>query len=136
MIDNRELRIGNLVRRLVHLPIGYHTPTLPYTEVLEIRGAYAETGMGSDKYDEIAPISLSMDILSRSGGEKHSENCIVFRTENPEGLEIPPVYLLREDDKFYLSNEKKEKCSVAIEFLHHFQNLYFGITGTELKVIL
>lgn len=133
MINSKELRKGNAVRRLVHLPIGYHTPTLPFTEILEIRGSYVETTMGSDKYSEIAPITLSMDILSRSGGSKHSENCIIFNADNPD---MPHIYLLREGDKFFLSNEKKEKYSMPIEFLHHFQNLYFDLTGTELEVML
>jgi len=133
MIDSKELRIGNFVRRLVHLPIGYHTPTLPFTEITEVKSSFAETSTGTDKYSEIAPIALSMDILSRSGGTKHSENCIIFDSENPD---IPNIYLLKESEKFYLTNEKKEKCSVPIEYLHHFQNLYFDLTGKEIKIIL
>ncbi|MDR2948052.1 MAG: hypothetical protein LBV71_02475 [Prevotella sp.] len=133
MMDSKELRKGNVVRRLVHLPIGYHTPTLPYTEITEVRSAYVETSMGTDKYNEIAPIPLSTDILSRSGGTKHSDSCIIFDTDNTD---IPHIYLLHEADKFYLSSESKGKCSMPIEFLHHFQNLYFDLTGKELKVIL
>jgi len=133
MIDSKELRKGNVVRRLVHLPIGYHIPILPYTEITEIKSAYVETSMGTDKYSEIAPIPLSIDILSRSGGHKHSDNCVVFDTDNPD---FPHIYLLREDDKFYITNENKEKCSMPIQFLHHFQNLYFDLTRKELKVIL
>lgn len=133
MIDSRELRKGNIVRRLVHLPIGYHTPTLPYTEVVEIRDNYVETRMGTDKYNEIDPVTLSMDILSRSGGKKHSDNCVIF---DPDSADMPHIYLMREGDKFFLSNEKSEKCSMPIESLHHFQNLYFDVTGRELKVIL
>lgn len=132
-MDSKDLRKGNIVRRLVHLPIGYYTPTLPYAEITEIKGSLVETTMGTDKYDEIAPIDLSMDILSRSGGTKHSESCIIFDTDNPD---LPHIYLLLEADKFYLSNESKEKYSMPIEFLHHFQNLYFDLTGNELKVIL
>lgn len=133
MIDGKELRKGNVVRRLVHLPIGFHRPSLPFTEVLEIKSSYVETTMGSDKYSEIAPIDLSMDILSRSGGKKHSDKCVVFDSENAD---YPHVYVLKDSDKFYLSNDKKEKCSRPIEFLHLFQNLYFDLTGEELKVIL
>lgn len=133
MIDSRELREGNIVRRLVHLPIGYYIPTQPFAEIKEIKSSYVETSMGTDKYSEIGPITLSMDILSRSGGTKHSEKCMIFDTDNPD---MPHIYLLYEADKFYLSNEAKDKCSMPIDSLHHFQNLYFDLTGRELKVIL
>ncbi|MDU1892261.1 MAG: hypothetical protein E6767_16375 [Dysgonomonas sp.] len=132
-MDGRELRKGNIVRRLVHLPIGYHTPTLPFAEITEVREEYVETSMGTDKYSEIAPIPLSMDILSRSGGTKHSEKCIIFNTEIAS---LPHLYVIQDSNEFYLSNSNEEKYSIPIEYLHHFQNIYFDLTGTELRIIL
>lgn len=133
MIDGRELRKGNVVRRLVHLPIGYNRPMLPFTEITEVKSGFVETTFGTDKYSEIAPIQLSTDILFRSGGKKVSENKIMFGEDNPD---IPNLYILMDSDKFYFVSENGDKLSIPLSSLHQFQNLYFDITGKEVKIIL
>ncbi|WP_029905867.1 hypothetical protein [Prevotella sp. 10(H)] len=133
MIDGRELRKGNIVRRLVHLPIGYNRPMLPFTEITEVKSGYVETTFGTDKYSEIAPIQLSKDILLRSGGKRISDKEILF-SENK--ADTPNFYILMDSDKFYFSKENGEKLSIAIASLHQFQNLYYDITGNEVKIIL
>ncbi len=133
MIDGRELRKGNVVRCLVHLPIGFYTPTLPYTEITEVRSGYVETSVGTDKYKDIAPIGLTTDIILRSGGKRATDTSFVF-SDNDE--KTPDIYLLQEEDAFYLTNKRKEKISIAIDSVHKLQNLYFALTGIDLKIIL
>jgi len=133
MIDGRELRKGNIVRCLVHLPIGFYTPSLPYTEITEIKNGYVETSVGTDKYKDIAPVELTPDIILRSGGKRESDNSFIFSADMDN---IPDVYLLQDGDKFYLCNKNKEIYSISIESVHHLQNMYFSLTGIDLKVIL
>lgn len=133
MIDSRELRIGNIVKCLVHLPVGYNHPVLSYAEVLEIKEGSVYTDEGTNKYKNIGPILLTEDILIRSGGIKSENNTIVFTDTDTS---TPDVIILVEDNKFYLGNKDGEKFSIQIESLHQFQNMYFTIQGKEVKINL
>jgi len=133
MIDGKELRKGNVVRCLVHLPIGFFTPRLPYTEITEIKGGVVETSVGTDKYKDIAPIALTPDIILRSGGKRITDNLFLFSANDGS---IPNVYLMQDGDKYFLTNSDKEIYSIAIDSVHRLQNIYFALTGIELKIIL
>jgi len=133
MIDSRELRKGNLVKCLVHLPIGFNRPKLTFSEVIELRENDIETGEGFHKYREVGPIQLTEEILEKCGGEKTGENEYHLNTYNEE---IKDIILLVEAANFYLGDENKNKSSLSIESLHHLQNLYFDLTKIELRVKL
>lgn len=131
MINMQELRKGNMVKCLSHLPIGYYMPSYPHTEVLEIKDSGVETEAGSHKYKEIAPIILTEKIILESGGIK-VDDTYVFRDNETDPLPIP---VRLEGDQFFLGN-KNEKYSIAIDSVHHLQNLYYALKGTEIKIKL
>ena len=130
MVSIRELRKGNIVRCLTRLPIGFNSPKLPHSEIVELRLDWVETNEGFYKYKDIDPIPLTEDILINSGGKKEKENQIVFHT----GANID-IVLIKNNAQFFLGNSKK-RYSVAIESLHHFQNLYFVLTQREISITL
>ncbi len=133
MIETKELRIGNLVKCTVHLPIGYNRPVIWVADITEVKESSVETNHGNHKLRDIAPIPLTEDILVKCGGEKLSDTIFVFKdteTEHPE------FHILISTDKFYLCTENGNKLSIPIESVHHFQNLYYVIRGKDVKLTL
>lgn len=131
MINMQELRKGNMVKCLNHLPIGYYMPSYPHTEVLEIKDSGVETEAGQHKYKDIAPILLTEEIVVKSGGIRN-ENAFIFRDSETDPLPIP---IWENENKFYLGNQN-EKYSIGIVSVHQLQNLYFALKGTEIKIRL
>ncbi|GEM_PF-847532 len=130
MIEMRELRKGNMVKCLSHLPIGYHVSSFPYTEIYEIKDNSVETEAGTHKYKDIAPIPLTEEILVKAGGLKLRENEYLFRDGDSDPI---PISLLMESGMFYLGNNES-KQSVRISSVHHFQNLYYVLKGKEVFI--
>ncbi len=133
MINSRELRRGNLVKCLVHLPIGFNIKKLFHSEIVEIRCDTVETNEGFYKYRDVAPLPLTEDILLKSGGKKNESHTIVFESSNTD---IPDLYIFNDMDSFYLCTEHGDKISKEIESVHHFQNLYYAIRGREIEITL
>jgi len=131
MINMQELRKGNMVKCLSHLPIGYYMPSYPHTEILEIKDNGVETEAGTHKYKDIAPIILTEEIILKSGGIRN-ENTFILKESETDPLPIP---LWKDENKFYLGNSN-EKYSVGIESVHHLQNLYYALKGSEIKITL
>lgn len=131
MINMQELRKGNMVKCLSHLPIGYYMPSYPHTEVLEIKDTAVETEAGTHKYREIAPIPLTEEIILKSGGIK-TDQTYIFKNNETDPL---PVSILMDGGQFFLEI-KNEKYSISIDSVHHLQNLYFALKGTEIKINL
>lgn len=132
MIDMRELRKGNMVKCLSHLPIGYHVSSYPYTEIYEIKDSSIETEAGTHKYKDVAPIPLTEELLIKAGGLKLNENEYIFRDGETD---IIPVNLALESGLFYLGN-KDNKQSIVIASVHQFQNLYYAIKGKDVLIKL
>lgn len=133
MIRPKELRKGNMVRCLVRLPIGFNSPVLAHSQIVELREDIVETTEGFYKYKDIAPIILTEDILLKSGGVKAKDNLIIFDSKNDE---IPDVYLVLEFGKFYAGNQDGIKFSIPVESVHHFQNLYYVLTSKDINIVL
>jgi len=135
MIDSKELRKGNMVRSVVHLPVGYHISELPHAEITEIKDIYVETDEGPRKYREIDPIPLTEEILLKAGGVKNEDNEIVFTDTDTS---TPDVSVLSDSGKFYLGSElhKVDKYSIPIDSVHKFQNLYFDLMGKDIQIKL
>jgi len=131
MIEAKEIRIGNLVKYLVHLPVGYNHPSMSVTEIIEVREDMVQTTNGYHKYREIGPITLTEEILIKSGGIKTSDNFITFTDTDTI---TPEVVIFIEDEHFYLSNNDGEKYSVPLQSVHQFQNLFFTLLGKEVKI--
>jgi len=132
MIDAKELRIGNLIKCIVHLPIGYYQPSLLFSEIMEIRAGSVETNVSTHKYREIGPIKLTEDILLSSGGRKVSENEILFN-EGDAGQLL--VYKNTDSGKFYLGINGECKTTISIDAVHNFQNIYYDLLGKDVKII-
>jgi len=133
MIKASELRKGNLVKCVRHLPIGFHTPALSYAEITEIRDDGVETDEGVHKYRNIGPIKLTEDILVKSGGIKKDTNLLIFDKIGINSLELT---FIEDYGIFYLVDEKQTKISAAVEYIHHFQNLYFFLTRSEVRIVI
>jgi hypothetical protein len=139
MIKANELRIGNVV-------INPHTK-----EICTVRGIkpnYKQTRNRSngeffywldvEKYDGMnvtvdlfSGIPITEDWLVRLGLEKsHGMWSRYFQESNPGFFYLE----LFENGKFHLTNTDYGKSSVAIEYVHQLQNLYFAITGEELTL--
>ncbi|MDL2290284.1 hypothetical protein LJB95_02650 [Paludibacteraceae bacterium OttesenSCG-928-F17] len=134
MINEKELRKGNIVKCLTRLPIGFNNPVLAHSEIVELRDNTVETNEGYYKYRDIGPIPLTEEILLNSGGQKKSDNEIIFADYN--NLDIPDLIILVEGEKFYLSSESGGIYSVPIESVHQFQNLYYAIKSKEAVIKL
>jgi len=131
MINPRELRIGNLVKCLVHLPIGFNKPALTYSEIRELREDRLETNEGVYRYRDVSPLTLSEEILLKSGGEKVSDSIIKFSDTS-----LVDIYIVVDNHEFFVSNEVGEKYSIKIESVHQFQNLYFELKRKEANIKL
>lgn len=129
MVEGKELRIGNMVKCTVHLPVGFNIPRISFTEIQEIREGAVETNVGTRKYREIAPLTLTEEILEKSGFENHSGEW----TLDVNGA---PFIMERIGEDFYYTEGKGVKLSRPIKYIHDFQNLFFCITGREASIRL
>ncbi len=133
MIRPRELRIGNLVKCVRHLPIGFHVPALSYSEIIEIREDSIELNEGVYKYRNVSSLKLTEDILLKSGGTKGENNQITFETHRSH---YPIFTIIGEGDFYYLSDGNNNKIGVHFDSVHHFQNLYYILVGVDIKMRL
>ena len=131
MIEPRELRKGNFVKCLVHLPIGFYKPKLSYSEIIELRSSEVETTEGFHKYKDIGPIQLTEEVLLKCGGTKITDDRFILKSYNNE---IEDIIVIVDSTNFYLGDNKNNKFSTSIESLHHLQNLFFDLTNTELNI--
>lgn len=131
MIRPRDLRIGNLVKCVRHLPIGFHAPTLLYSEIVELREDAIELSEGVYKYRNISPLKLTEDILLKSGATKGENNLITFETHKSH---YPQLHLVEESGFYYLSDGSGNKMGVHFDSVHHFQNLYYILVGSDISI--
>jgi len=119
-----ELRIGNLVwfrdKKIVEVSnLGNSFETVELVNGLRY---------GSDDIDEYNPVELSEEWLLKFGFENHSTNKFWFRKKQI-CISIVGVVELISCDMQAL------KIDLKIEYVHQLQNLYFALTGEELKQI-
>lgn len=133
MVDKKELRIGNTIRCMHHLPVGFNAPLLIHSDIMEIREYLSETTDGFYKYKDIGPVPLTEDIILKSGIKKITDTEYIYSKSDENGVD---VYLTKEMSSFFLSTEKGGKYSIAIENLHQLQNLFYILTGKELNINL
>lgn len=131
MINPRELRKGNLVKCISHLPVGFNRPKISFSKIFEVRDTSVDTNSGIHKYKDIAAIELTEDILLHSGGKKTEDEKIVF---NDSDIYNPDIFLTKYEGDFYLCTPDGSRYSVPIKFVHHFQNLYYELKRKEVKI--
>jgi len=89
------------------------------------------TGEGFYKFSDIAPIPLTVDVLLKVGAKHISDTEYIF---SKVGEKEPDFYILKEMNTFCLSTAEGGKHSIAVEYLHQLQNLYYVLTGRDLNI--
>ncbi|MGV8136506.1 MAG: hypothetical protein AB2L20_14955 [Mangrovibacterium sp.] len=133
-IDPKELRIGNLLVHNGQIIVVKNISEYGINKE-EVTEGYHDAGSGAYtilRYENISPIELTEELLLKAGFEKiERESMLEYNVwANRDGEEI----LFQADDHFchsFIQTERNE-----IKSLHRLQNLYFALTGEELKIIL
>jgi hypothetical protein len=128
MVQATELRIGNLL---------FDRKTNRNFMVTAIHKILDEIHVNSKPLDEIEPIHLTAEILSRSGFEFFRDGWHVKRISNRE-LSTNLLNICLEEKAYSVSDEInfKEVTFFGLQHLHQLQNLYFTLSGEELAVDL
>jgi hypothetical protein len=125
MIDARELRIGNWVG----LNLKYHTDN--YFQIMEVASEAMKCKQVPNLYYfnefDIEGIPLTEDILKRLGLNARTMRLMalirmIFSLWNPKG-----------ESEFTLNDTL---FCPKVEYVHHLQNLYWCLFGTELDIKL
>lgn len=124
-MTHSELRIGNLVwfrdKKIVQVSNLGH-----FFETTQI-GLKEGIPYGSDDIEEYNPVQLTIDWLSKFGfdnGNHELSNCDLWGHYWIGDFEID------EESDYFSYNALTE-----IKYVHQLQNIYFAITGNELKQI-
>ena len=125
MIDVKELRIGNLA--LIKDGTNYDDHIWTISDVSEHGvGLKCVIGYASPQLEDVRPIRLTEDILLKCGFNqgKMQHGDLYFYWNNRA-----VAYGAFDDNlnEVLIDN-------VSIKFLHQLQNLYFALTGEELKI--
>jgi len=148
MIKARELRIGNLVtwnRALVSptstLPpmqievaailadrINYVFPNIE-NRVEPFEDDVAQSGVRFKMLEEIEPIVLTAELLKNIGFEEKEGKLV---------LVCPHIHHLQlsfdDTQLIYISLPGSNPIALSVKFFHQLQNLFFAITGEELRL--
>ncbi len=121
-INNRELRIGNIVSENI----------LGECIVCELHSSYAlldndytkeRSSAYSINYDNIEPILITPEILAQCGFyaefEEDINECVLFFNN--------PVHLDLVDGRFM-----EDEFNIEIKYLHQLQNFYYAVKNEEL----
>lgn len=138
MIDVRELRIGNWLNE-------YGTPVqvtgITITDPPYLGITHTPNSIGATHGNDLDPIALSPEILTQwCGFEKNEINERLFFT-HPDAKRLcghkfeVSYYEFSGDallDGFYF--DAGHPYDTHVKTLHHLQNLFFALTGTELEI--
>ena len=114
-----ELRIGNWVMS---------DPQKPYKWVMCDFSEWYEDHNSHEYGDHTYPIPLTEDWLKKFGFETHDHHD--YFIDISKIGEIHSWFSIFSGDEFYYINE----FDVKISYVHQLQNLYFALTGEELKI--
>ncbi len=110
-----ELRIGNLV--------------LNQGELVELTKQKFKMAVISFNCQEIEPIPLTYEWLNKFGSDGHYGHYISLNDEKGGAIDFSDI------NDLYLVNEWHENFPLTkIKYVHSLQNLYFALTGKELKL--
>lgn len=119
-----ELRIGNLIWDIEQKEVD------KIVGIEEKRVSVEGSTFAYTPIDEILPIELTEEWLIKfgfikydDGGELHGCDCFYISKENNIAIGLTP--------KYNLSGYR----NVKVKYVHQLQNLYFALTGEELKQI-
>jgi hypothetical protein len=131
MINANELRFGNWVQ------------TGGIQSVIDELGdtlCHLEGNMIPNRYDQIEPIPLSPEILSKCGFEVYrNDHQYTFYGNHGDDSDFFLEFNWMRRDEGYIPMIKSVEFEVigsSIQYLHQLQNLYFALTGNELEIKL
>jgi hypothetical protein len=132
MIEQNELRIGNMVQVLGHIETVKEITTLGGThEMGVVLGEWGEhssdfnyNGKAFASLGIVLPIPLTEEMLLKCGFKKDLANVFHDKISLYEGK-------IKEEGFRLYGQYAIEK--VKVKYLHQLQNLYFTLTGNELK---
>ena len=134
MIKANELRIGNYVS----VPL-YDVLSIKKVVSINEEGIDYDNGLDAYHYglETLIPIPLTPEILKQCNYYQYYSNRVLENTEiwkNPDTYICDLRRYIIDDYPPYFLHERTGK--IEIKYLHQFQNLYFALTGEELKVNL
>lgn len=134
MIQANEIRIGNYIAD-IWTPNGL----FKVTELRKDKIFYGNCFKA--KYDDIRPIPLTEEILLKAGGKRFDEDKIILMLNDPS----THLVLMKVGTHWFPQIEQtgefaSEGVNVVflnfIDYLHQLQNLFFALTGEEIKIEL
>lgn len=132
-----ELMIGNIILSGKHQLVGYVKSIFGNDVLLEDKLTGEEW---QPELKDCAGIPLTEEWLLKMGFTKENDNDLRIRDFRIRGsvndwLYYQVDYHLWTNDHYCFDNEKSsESISGRINFVHQLQNLYFALTGEELKI--
>lgn len=142
-----ELRIGNLIqldptRDWIYgdgelgLPKGVYSVKSISEEGINCTN-YAESGLYWESLDRHVGIPITEEWLSKFGVEKDNDpNHEIFGKYDLPDIQGWPISIEEQENRgTEFSVQVNEEYEIAkIEYVHQLQNLYFSLTGQELKI--
>lgn len=128
-MEARELRIGNLLR---FIPLVGKVYSIDKNGESPLIVLYSNNKFISREITEFEPIPLTEEWLVKFGFDKWNDWGGMYSIDINEAKKAQIEYRI-ENNKCYLSIED-EQISKQINYVHQLQNLYFALTGEELKV--
>ena len=130
-----ELRIGNLFQLgLEYLPLVSIDNDRAYANL----GCVVRIGDKSVWLGRLDPIPLTEEILLKCGFERSiKENILLSPYEgSQENESFSKMVFSLKDMSFIVNSNNYDSHEVKCCYLHQLQNLYFALTGQELKIRL
>lgn len=127
MITSQELRLGNFIRDIESEREGYVLTIGKRASTVKME--FSEL---TQKYEEYEPIELSEYWLLKFGFES---NNVAYKIDNDRF--VFELYFYDAWNLNYVEKEKFGNGSVELSGywkIHEFQNLFFALTGEELKI--
>lgn len=131
MIKPEELRIGNWVNRLGN-------PTVINSIQKGVEIGYVSTPIsGSITTNQIEPIPLTEEILIKAGFEKQQPSFDARINIFYQNIEIYTYESTLMEGSFYIGQDEDSVLIYSEKmYVHQLQNLFYSLTGTELKIQL
>ena len=120
MIKANELRTGNWLIDICGAPSQFS---------FEWQKHYFDLGL-CDVFDKINPIQITPEILEKCGFELIPQKISIYQKDKLRlWVGIGCICYL-------IDKNNKSHYMLDIKHLHHLQNLFFSVTGSELKINL
>lgn len=128
MIDTKEMRLGNMV-------LDKHGKTARVTEI-GLTGIKVDGGPGSYRQyaGEFSPIEITDELLAKIGFERSEDVIGNFNYDRIWKLQVLEIVWIMNADCYKTVDRCEDRIGrLQIKWIHQLQNLYYALTGKELK---